>query len=170
MPEVLERDTTFTSETAREAGLRSAHVAKLKAQELENLRLILSTKPLEKTQSAPQDPPAVEREVQEQINLSNELITHARERIKDDSADYCEHCKRSGIDDKSKAALMREIRGLMEHLCRLHNISQAPQSKPTSKPTATRARPFPEPVPSEPTSLAGGVSIPVQAVDTQHKE
>ena len=150
MPEVLEPPSTFTPhftdpENARQAGLRSAELAKLKAQELENLRLIFATKPIETID--PKQP--VDQEVQHQLDLANELIAHAHARINDKDDHYCEECERGGIDDKSKASLIREIRGLMEHICRLKNIAQAPTSK-LSAPRTQPRRAMPEPAEPQP--------------------
>lgn len=153
--------TPFDTQTGRIAGLRSAEV---------RLELLEKGRAFTEAAKEAQEPTEVQLEVQRQIELTNEQVARTRDRLNDDKAYFCEHCERGEIGDKDRAALLRELRGLMEHLCRLRGVSQAPQSKPTSKPTATRARPFPEPVPSEPTPSPTSVSIPVQAVDTQHKE
>jgi hypothetical protein len=158
MSEVLEAPlTAFTAETGREAGLRSAEVARLKAQELENLRLILATKPIEQKP----EPITVQPEVQRQVELANELLAHAHaelKRLTEDDYGFCETCKRHGADAKEQSALLREIRGLMEHLCRLHNIAQAP----TSKLTQARAQPrraLPEPTLAQPVEVQPPIEL-----------
>lgn len=151
MPETLGAPaSTFTPhfadpENARQAGLRSAQLAKERQQELDNLRQIIATKPLADIQP----PKPADLEVQQQINLTNELITHARKelaRLQDDEYGYCEACKRHGGDAKEQAALLRELRGLMEHMCRLHNIAQAPTSKAQQPRQARQALPEPTPI------------------------
>lgn len=140
MPEVLELPPFTDPNKAREAGLRSAELRKQQATENETLRALLATKPITDFQQAK----PVNEEVNRQIDLCNEQIARVRERLNDDDFGYCEHCNRSGMDDKARAALLRELRGLMEHLCRLHNIPQAPTTKATpTKPR--RTDPMPEP-------------------------
>lgn len=138
MPEVLESPlrTFIDPNKAREAGLRSAELRQQQARENEVLRQLLADKPI------PEPPKPVNEEVNRQIDLANSLLAHAHEeidRMADDSYGFCEHCKRHGANAKDHAALLREIRGLMEHLCRLHNIPQAPTTKHT--PAKSRSTP-----------------------------
>lgn len=94
--------------------------------------------------------PDVPLEVSRQIDLANELVAHARAQLKaitEDCYGFCPECKRHGADAKEQAALLRELRGLMEHLCRLHNIAQAPTSKALpARSRSTQAPPIPQPV------------------------
>ena len=159
MAEVLDAPPFTDPNKAREAGLRSAELRKQQATENETLRALLSTKPI--TDFQPTKP--VNEEVNRQIDLCNEQIARTRERLNDDKAHWCEHCERGGVDDKARAALLRELRGLMEHLCRLHNIAQAP----TSKVTQTKQR-RPEPMP-EPT-LPCGPGPTISSVPKQNSE
>lgn len=143
MPEVLEPPSTaFTPETAREAGLRSWEATKQRNQELENLRTLLATTVIE----PPKPTPIVEREVQRQIELTEEQVARVRILLNDDKVCYCDTCKRGGLDGKERAALLRELRGLLEHLCRLHNIPQAPTTKAITKPPRQAPLPMPRPV------------------------
>lgn len=150
MPEVL--DPPFTDPNkAREAGLRSANLRQQQAKENEVLRLLLSQKPTEELSP----PKPVNEEVNRQIDLANELVAHAHAQLKaitEDHYGFCPECKRHGADAKEQAALLRELRGLMEHLCRLHNIAQAPTSKVNPKASPTRTRATPEPTLATPST------------------
>jgi hypothetical protein len=158
MAELLDRpSTTFNSETAREAAARSLEVKRQNAQELANLRTLLTSKPIE-LPKAPATPPeaqepvksqsnaerAAEREVMSQLALTEEQVTLARKILNDDKACYCEECKRGGINVKERSSLLREVKGLCELRLDLLGIARPGLTKPTAKSTPRQR--IPEPV------------------------
>lgn len=172
MPEVLEDEPQqaerkpfvppFTNpEFARLAGMKSGEMAKAKAQELANLRTILAT-----TQVLPPDPQAdlpavVQLEVAQQLNLTEEQIAYTRAELnRMNEADYgfCKECKRHGADGKERAALLREMRGLMELRLRLRGIGEPGRLRPVNEPARSgrvRLQPIePACVPNTPTGCS----------------
>lgn len=136
-------------ENARQAGLKRAEMAKQEHQELENLRLIISTKPLEQIHQ-PQAPNLASIEVEQQLALTEEQIAHVRAILNDTKQHYCEHCERGGLDGKERAALLRELRGLLELRLDLRGIPKPAHAKAQAPKAvkAARAEPIALPQPA----------------------
>jgi RNA polymerase-binding transcription factor DksA len=149
-------------ENARQAGLRSAQLYKERQQELENLRHIIATKPLD----AIRPPNEADLEVQQQLELTEEQIAHTRaelNRMSEDDYGFCPQCKRHGADGKERAALLRELRGLCELRLDLRGISRPGQTKPSAAPRQSRQH-WPEPTP-----LPAPSTLPVVPPTTEPK-
>ena len=149
----------FDSELGRQAGLKSAQV---RLELMENGRRYQQAEQ-RVVEQGEQEQATHQKEVQRQIEITNEQVSLTRARLNDTKSHFCEHCERGGLGDKERAGLLRELRGLLEHLCRLNNVPQAPQQK--VGPSRTPRQPAPclpivAPVQAD-TTIPSGVPTPI---------
>ena len=140
--------TPFNSETGRLAGLRSAEVHLELLENGKRFKEFVGKLDSEKTAEQAE----VQNEVRRQIEVSDEQLERTRARL---NSDDC--------GDKERAGLLRELRGIMEHLCRLRGIGEPGRLRPVNEPARQPRRS----APIEPIAMPTTSSVPTSPAEPE---
>ena len=127
--------TPFNSDTGKQAAIRSAEVRRIIFQTRQDEAKADRASRLAQHQTLS----AIDR----QLRLTLEQIARTRSILKGED-----------IEPKARASLLRELRGLMEHECRLRGIGEPGRLKPVNQPAAAKRA---EPTPCVPSTTIASV-------------